>query len=190
MFNTEKINRLLRNHEAVDYYSIKPVNAESATGTLYGLLTGSMGKQREEKVQRVDSYPSGGLDLVVEDYLRKLGLGTAMLHTKCARVAIEMCLEVHKDSRINMMRLYEQVGLRFNPILSVSAVERNIRSAMIKARETRTPLFDQCFAELGSSFNNSLFVQESANLLRRRIVENSDDKILVREDSAFFSKWR
>jgi len=188
IFNTEKINRLLSGYDAVDYYSIKPVNPESATTALLNLLT-TQPSDQEYRVEKVeDVNPPAGLDLVVEDYLRKLGIGTATLQTKCIRVAIEIIIQANKGSRIGMMELYKQTGQRFDPPLSTPAVERHIRTAVISIKKKRTPLFEAYFPDDGIAVNNSTFVQESANMLRRWITENSNDTIFGRQNSELLSK--
>ena len=192
--STEKTNRLLGNRDTVDSYSIKPIHPKSAMKTLQILLASEPSGQ--EGVEEA-SYANAGemtfstlnnLDWLVEDYLRKLGIGTAMLPTKCARVAIEICIRAGKDSRIAMMEIYKQAGQVFTPALSSSAVERNIRSAVASVKKVRTPLFEEHFPG-GLTVNNGTFIQESANILRRWIVESSDDKIIIGEDSKVSRRW-
>ncbi|MCL2857082.1 MAG: response regulator [Oscillospiraceae bacterium] len=184
IFNTEKINRLLGSYDVVDYYSIKPVNPESATTALFNLLT-SKSSDREHYVEKVeDVSPPAGLDLVVEDYLRKLGIGTATLQTKCVRVAIEILMQADKSSRIGMMELYRQTGQHFTPPLSTSAVDRHIRSAVFNIKKKRAPLFEAYFPVIGVTVNNGTFVRESANMLRRWLVESGNDIILSGQNSS------
>ena len=191
MFGTEKIRVLLRDYGMVNYYSIKPVNLTSATNALIAFLTGkSVYQDINGIIEDIGSSSLVGLDMIVEDYLRKMGIGTASLQAKCTRVAIEICIQMDKDVRVHRMGLYKETGERFTPPLSVSAVERNIRAAVQKILDKRTPLFEKYFPPHGVSVNSGTFVLESANMLRRRIVENGNGALLGEQNSAFSRKRR
>ena len=183
MFNTEKINRLLGGCDIVDYYSIKPVNPKSATSALFNLITSEPSDRKERTKQITDPIPPAGLDLMVEDYLRKLGIGTATLQAKCVRVAIEILMQTDKSKRIGMMELYNLTGQQFTPSLSTSAVERHVRAAVSNIKEKRMPPFEIYFPDDGITVNAGTFVQESANMLRRWLVESGNDTILSQQNS-------
>jgi len=190
IFNTEKINRLMDSYDIVDYYRIKPVNPESVTNALFSLLIDEPKGQKESTEKIGEIGPQAGLDLVVEDYLRKLGIGTAMLQTKCVRVAIEILIRAGKNNRIGMMELYKQTGQQFTPPLSSSAVERHLRSAVANIKGKSTPLFEAYFIESGIAVNSATLVHESANMLRRWILENSNGTIFGKQNSTIPRKRR
>jgi len=189
IFNTEKINRLLSGYDMVDYYSIKPVNPESASTVLLKLLSIKSTEQEYQTEKVANVNPPAGLDLVVEDYLRKLGIGTATLHTKCTRVAIEIVMQADKDTRIGMMDLYKQTGQRFTPPLSTPAVERHIRTAVLNIRKKSTPLFEAHFPDDGPVVNSGVFVRESANMLRRWIMESNYDTVTGGKNGPVSRGW-
>ena len=174
---TEKTHRLLRNCDVVDSYSIKPVHTKSVVNTLCILLTKDEDDDQEQNTQagKGQEFIADGLDWLIEDWLRKLGIRASTSPAKCARAAIEICIRSDKDSRISMMALYKQAGQVFTPPLSMSAVERNIRTAVEAAKKARSPLFEKYFYD-GTCVNNGIFVQETANELRRWIIENGHDR--------------
>ena len=177
LFRTNKINCLLRGYE-VDYYSIKPVDAEFATNTLCDLLIGDPNAQ----IERLGGKLPDTLDWIVEDYLRGFGTGTATIPVKCMRVAIEICVLAGKDDRLSIMEVYDQVGKTFTPSLSSSAVERNIRAAVAGIKKIRAPLYEKYFTA-GFPVNNGTFVLESANIIRRQILASGNNTILAEKYS-------
>ena len=185
VFSSQIITRLLHNCVIVGAYNVKPVHPKFVANILGVLLTNDSNYQVKKggalsivSTENFHGNPPAGLDAIVEDYLQKLGIGNVMTQTKCVRAAIEICIRADKNSRIHMMELYKLTGETFSPPMTVSAVERNIRSAVQKIKNKRSPLFEKYFPVASASVNNSIFVQESANMLRRWIMENSNGAIL------------
>ena len=183
MFNTAKINWLLSNYDIVDYYSVKPVNPKTATDALRHILTCRLGDQ-DVYAEGLDfSRSFAGLDLIVEDYLRKLGIGTASLQTKCMRVAIEILMQADKSVRVGMMDLYKQVGQQFTPPMTMAAVERHIRAGVANIKKKHTSHFEACFPNHGITINSGVFVNESANILQRKLRETGNGTVLGKQNS-------
>lgn len=124
----------------------------------------------------VDESPES-LGWLIDDFLRKLGLQSSLISTKCVRAAIEVGLKAGKNNRLSMMDIYEQVGQVFTPTLSTAAVGRNMRSVAARALKNRTPYFEKHFLANNQSINenqliNSTFLWESVDILRRWIADN------------------
>ena len=205
ILGTKKTNMMLMDCATVRHYSIKPVHPDTVAKNLHRFLCDKpyAEVQVEQSTTHINDEPQSSnyflpdyfapgnlrnLDWIIEDYLRKLGIGAATPPTKCAREAISILLKADRNSRVSTMEMYKQTGQAFNPPLSASAVEGNIRRAVDNAKKMRTPLFEQYFPHNGPSVNNTMFVNESANILSRWIAENGNGAVFSQENSALLSK--
>lgn len=173
---TDKTNRVLTNCDTVIYYNIKPIHTDTVANNLRRFLNAGLHNIEPQNVGLSVPNSPQNLDWMIEDYLNELGAGASMLQKRCARAAIEICIKAGRDSRVSIMKVYEQVAQSFDPPLTRSAVERNIRLAIANARKINTPLFKQHFPG-DFSISNSTFVQQLASILGRSIVEKDDDTI-------------
>ncbi|MCL1878129.1 MAG: response regulator [Defluviitaleaceae bacterium] len=170
-----KTATMLNDCTAVKYYSIKPVRPQTVAQNLFRLIKAS---KAAPDVARDVYRPT---DMLVEDYLKSLGLQSGLISTKCARVAIEMGLKAGKNERVGMMDMYRKVGQVFTPVISSVAVDRNIRSVTSRVKKNCSPVFEKFFASCWSNGDyhlcNSVFIWESVDLLKRWISENPDGRV-------------
>jgi len=200
---SEKTNRVLRNHESVGYYSIKPTHSKTVVKNLFRFLDDRLDTSKvipEPNQTKPDSSPSvniridyhntpEGIDWLIEDYLYKLGLATSMTSAKCARVAIEIYMKKSvKFSRSTMMAFYAEVAQTFDPPTSAGAVERNIRLCIKRIEAARTPFYEQSFLNSGMPIIVSQFVHGSANFLKQQILEAKGGKIPGKHTSELYSR--
>ena len=190
---TPTVIRVLNDYVTVKFYNIKPVRPEAVLSNLRRFVAEEPVLATSAATTQLDSDSNGQTDFHkpgragrysqgVEAYLQKLGLDAFAITTRCTHIAIERYIMLDESRRIRMEELYEQVGQTFTPALSSAAVQRNIRTAVIKVNELRTSHFDECFPYSFNSFGAGAFVRKSANILKRWILENGNDKISVGKD--------
>jgi len=189
-----KTAQMLNDCSMVKYYSIKPVRPQTVVNNLFRLIkdkqaveaegnqSGNHGNHGINSVTNVSHFMSKGLvnlEWLIEDYLRKLGLQSNLISTKCTRVAIDIGIRADKNNRLGMMEIYSQAGQVFTPSISTVAVDRNVRSVVARVIKNSTPVFQKYFEEEyhngGAKLNNSLFLSKSVDILKRWIMENGDD---------------
>ena len=173
VMSAESTNRILQKCEAVDYFSIKPIHPKALISNLVRFM-----ETRETESDNMSVNSSANLDYIIEDYLLKLGIPTAMISAKCARIAIELAMKVGKNDRPDMIGMYETVGKVFKPPLSRPAVERNIRSCIKRVGDSRTSFFEKSPLNINGKIVSTFFIYESAKYLKKMIEDSGNGAIL------------
>lgn len=177
---TQRTNQILR-HMEVSYYSVKPIKAMAVAANINRLIahfdmdgseSGVGGSGDQEMFELMEFSPQFNIDLFIDEYLMEMGASISLISTKCARVAIK---KIILDERMitGTMGLYQMVACEFEPNVSVSSVERNIRSALSGIKKRGTPFFQKCFAGMGGNITNANFLYTSAHIIKQRIKQMS-----------------
>jgi len=179
-----KTRMRLKGFENVVEYSIKPVRVERVLYNILLFIDQAKGKSVDMTLDR-DAYlpaPGGGhakrdssysLDEMMEEQLTELGIVNFGISGKCIRAVIKEYMKAGSKSRISLKQVYEQVGQSFEPPLAQGSVERNVRHAIGKARDLRTPEFGKRFPH--GSVTNSVFINEVTNFLFRRLEGDANE---------------
>jgi len=167
-----RVSKIFERCEAVKYFSVKPIHPKALANNLIHLLDST----------DADNAPfantSANLDYIIEDYLHKLGVTTALMSARCARVAIEMAMKVDKNKRPDMMGLYADVGKVFVPSLTKNAVERNIRYCIVRVKDAQTPFYKKLPLSSSHKITCFNFIYDSAKYLKNMIEESGNGAIL------------
>ena len=178
MINSKKTKARLMGYEAVVEYSIKPVELDTVLSNIFIFLDSYESSVVNVTLKNRDVLPAApsksalqystyNLDEIIEKQLMELGVRTFGLCGSCIRGVIETYMKAGKNNRIPLKEVYEQVGQTFTPQLAQTAVERNVRYAIEKARNARTPLFKERFSD--GAVTNSVFVKGVTNFLFGRL---------------------
>jgi len=140
---TDQVARTL-NGLGIDFFSVKPVSMSVIIQNLNMLA-----EWQGFRVFLPDPADPGdikqeALENKIRNILLRLGIIPYRVSSKCLKEALVM-YACHSEAIPNLSKdLYPQIADKYG--LSVSAVERNIRHAVLLARKNQTDMYDEIFS--------------------------------------------